>query len=76
MTFGWGPGPELEARGIFELFPSIHEESVKLRIKRTRGSDTIAEDERAFALGAPQEIVLKEVRLKVTVTEEELKAKK
>ena len=69
MTFGWGPGPELEKRGDFNLFPTLHGDALKLRISRTRAAAKIAEDEREFQMGSPQDMVLKEVRLRITITE-------
>jgi len=69
MTFGWGPGPELEKRGVFELFPSVHHDTLKLKISRTLGGAVIANEERDFRIGTPQKMVLKEVALRITITE-------
>lgn len=76
MTFGWQAGSGQEARGVFELYPRLQDDSVRLRVRRTINSAPVAEDERTFALGVPQEITLKDVRLKVTITGEESKSAK
>jgi hypothetical protein len=69
MEFGWGPGAELEKRGVFALFPSIHGEALKLKITRTQGSTDVAEDEKEFRMGMAHDMVLKDVALRVTITE-------
>lgn len=77
MKFGWGPGAELEKRGIFELHPSTHGDSLKLRISRTLGATAVAEDDRMFQMGTAQEIAFKELVLRITITEfQEPNAKK
>lgn len=77
MNFSWGPGAELEKRGVFALFPSIQGDTLKLKISRTRGETLIAEAERVFQMGSAQEMHLKEVTLRITITEfQEANAKK
>jgi hypothetical protein len=76
MTFSWPRGSELEELGSFVVLPVVQDESVRLKLKRSKGPDTVAEIDRAFAMSVPQEVALKEVNLRITVTEEEPKAKK
>jgi len=78
MMFGW---PELKERGFFGVRPSLQGESVTLKLKRMvraagNSMETIAEVDRQLSLGKPQDVAVGEVRLQITITEEQSKAKK
>jgi hypothetical protein len=72
MGFGW---PELRDRGFFELSPSLQGETATLKLRRmlrtgNKGMETIAAVEPQLRLGEPLDVVLKDVSLRITLTEE------
>jgi hypothetical protein len=78
MMFGW---PELKERGFFEVRPSLQGESVTLKLKRMvmkegNSMEMIAEADRQLFLGKPQDVAVGDVRLRITITEEQPEAKK
>ena len=78
MSFGW---PALQDRGFFELAPSLKGETAILKMKRMlktekKSMETIAAVEPEFRLGEPQDVVLRDVSLRITITEEPTPQKK
>lgn len=72
MGFGW---PEFQDRGFFEMAPSLKGEIATLKLKRmlktqNKNMETIAAVGPEFRLGEPQDIVLKDVSLRITITKE------
>jgi hypothetical protein len=78
MSFGW---PELQDRGFFELSPTLKGETATLKLKRMlrterKSMETIAAVEPELRLGEPQDVVLRDVSLRITITEEPAPQKK
>ncbi|MBI3886387.1 MAG: hypothetical protein HY302_11760 [Opitutae bacterium] len=78
MGFGW---PELRDRGFFELAPNLKGDTANLKIKRMlrnerKSMETIAAVEPELRLGKPQDVVLRDFSLRITITEEPASPKK
>ena len=77
ITFGW---PKFQERGFFEVSPSVAGNSAQIKIKRfkkTEGSSPVVTSSAIHELqfGEPKEVVLEELRLRLTLSRENQNAK-